>query len=231
MNVSLEKGTEGSIFYLAKKVFEFFQDKEGEIFICNGREMLALVHTGKGADALALQKNMQARFPEYKCIIDIVAPTNDGLQKIEVRLKQEKSDEAAAAGASPMLKERQNRQKNVIMIAEDDMFMRSLVKKAVDPHGDVTALEDGTAVVDTYLKILPDIVFLDIHLPAKSGIEILNEILAFDRDAHVVMLSSDSAKDNVLNTQKIGAKGFIAKPFTKEKLEETLWKCSTMTGK
>ena len=114
------------------------------------------------------------------------------------------------------------------MIAEDDMFMRSLIKKGLDAHGNITVLEDGSAVVDTYLKTLPDIVFLDIHLPVRSGMEILSEILIFDPDAYVVILSSDSVKDNVLYTQKIGAKGFIAKPFTKEKLEEALWKCPTV---
>ena len=130
-----------------------------------------------------------------------------------------------------MLQERQQRQDNIILIADDDLLIRSMLKKSLGSYGDVTVLEDGTEVVDVYLKILPDILFLDIHLPGQSGFDILDEILMFDQDAYVVMLSSDSDKDNVLNTRKMGAKGFLAKPFTKEKLEESLWKCPTIVKK
>ena len=235
INISLTKSADGSIFYIAKKLWEFLKKSEGEIFICNSREILALVKTGVNADMDALKKGIKNSFAEYECVIDIVETTQAGLQKIEIRLRQEKTGDetiaSANSAASLIVRAREKRQSNVIMIAEDDMFMRSLIKKGVEAHGSITALEDGSTVVDTYLKILPDILFLDIHLPVRSGIEILSEILTFDRDAYIVMLSSDSAKDNVLNTQKIGARGFIAKPFTKEKLEETLWKCPTIMQK
>ena len=68
-------------------------------------------------------------------------------------------------------------------------------------------------------------------MPGKSGIDILEEILMFDQTAFIVMLSADTAKDNVLETRKLGAKGFVAKPFTKEKLVDMLQKCPTMKMK
>lgn len=229
VNVSLSKGSGGSIFFIAKRMRESLSDMSGEIFICNSRELLCMIRTGEDTDVPALQKKIKAGFSEYECQVEIVDTTREGLQKIELRLKQESGGGAqSASGESLLLRERQNRAENVILIADDDMFMRSLVRKGVEGHGTVSERETGETVVDTYLQILPDIVFLDIHMPGKSGIDILEEILMFDQNAFIVMLSADSAKDNVLETKKLGAKGFIAKPFTKDKLIDMMQKCPTL---
>lgn len=232
VNVSLSKGSGGSIFYIAKKMREALHDMSGEIFICNSRELLCMIKVGESADLDALKNKIQSGFTEYKCHVEVVDTTREGLQKIELRLKQDiAADTSLASGTSLLLKERQRRSENIILIADDDMFMRSLVKKGVEGHGEVHERETGETVADTYLQILPDIVFLDIHMPGKSGIDILEEILMFDQTAFIVMLSADTAKDNVLETRKLGAKGFVAKPFTKEKLVDMLQKCPTMKMK
>ena len=232
INISLSGDAEISVFSVTKNLWDFFKDTEGDLLICNSREILALVKTGKNADIGDLQKKLQSRFPGHGFVLDVVETTKDGLMKIEMRFQNEKKISGNGGGdpqISLMLRVRQQRKSNVILIADDDLFMRSLVVKAMEPHGSVVALEDGANVVDTYLKILPDLLFLDIHLPVQSGSEILKEILIFDQDAYIVMLSADSAKENVINSRTSGAKGFIAKPFTKEKLEEALWRCPTIT--
>ena len=76
----------------------------------------------------------------------------------------------------------------------------------------------NASAVDTYLLELPDIVFLDIHMPGGSGLNALAEILLFDPTAHVVMLSADRVEATILDAKKFGAKGYVAKPFTPEKL-------------
>jgi len=229
VSASLSKGA-GSIFYIAKKMRETLSDMSGELFICNSRELLCLVKAGEKADLVALQKRIQDGFSEeYECLVEVVDTTREGLQKIELRLKQESAEDAAAAnGESLLLRERQRREQNVILVADDDMFMRSLVRKGTEDVGTVHECETGETVVDTYLQVLPDVVFLDIHMPGKSGIDILEEIQMFDQHAFIVMLSADSGKDNVLETKKLGAKGFVAKPFTKDKLVDMLKKCPTM---
>jgi two-component system chemotaxis response regulator CheY len=233
VNISLGKGSGGSIFSVARKLLGFLSHTDGQIIVCNSHELLALIKTGKSSDVELLKKDILGRLPEYDCTIAIVETTPDGLQKIELSFMKGEGEgiPEQKQGVSVMLQERQKRHKNIILIADDDLFVRTLLKKTLESHGTVTSLEDGTKVVDTYLEIMPDILILDIHLPGQSGFEILDEILMFDQDAYIIMLSSDSDKDNVLNTRKMGAKGFIAKPFTKEKLEEALWKCPTMTRK
>jgi two-component system chemotaxis response regulator CheY len=228
INISLAKETPGNIFYVAKKLHDVLEGKQGHTVACNTRELLSMVKVGKDANLNALQMSILQAFPGYGCSVEIVEAADDGLQKIELRLRREKGVPLRPVHAAA---ERQARQGNVIMIADDDMFMRSLAKRALESHGEVVAFEDGAGVVDTYMQLLPDILYLDIHMPGRSGIDILNEILIFDPDAYVAMLSADSAKDNVINTKKIGAKTFVTKPFTKEKLEEVLWKCPTIKRK
>lgn len=124
-----------------------------------------------------------------------------------------------------MLKTRMKRQERVFFVVDDDMFMRSLLTKALSPHGKVIAMDDGKDLLAAYREHLPDVVFLDIHLPCGSGIDLLEEIMRYDSTAGVIILSADRVKDNVLLSQAHGARGFVAKPFSKEKIEEAMNKC------
>src|SRR3989339_1788242 len=114
------------------------------------------------------------------------------------------------------------RDHNIFLVADDDLFVRSLVSRALKDYGKIVELTNGNDVVDRFLEISPDVLFLDIHLPEKSGLDILDEIIKKNKDAFVVMLSADSHLGNVVITRKAGAKGFITKPFTKQKLLETV---------
>jgi two-component system chemotaxis response regulator CheY len=233
VNVSLEKNSTGSIFYIARKLRGFLSHTDGQILICNNRELLALVKTGKGSEMELLQKDILGRLPDYNCVGAIVETTSDGLHKLELHFAETKGTGVLTRkdDTSLMMQERQQREENVILVADDDLLILAQLKILLEPYGVVTALQGGTEVVDTCLKIMPDILILDLHLPGQSGLEILDEILMFDQDAYIVMLSADTDRNNVLNARKIGAKGFLAKPFTKEKMEEALWKCPTMTRK
>lgn len=122
---------------------------------------------------------------------------------------------------------RNERDENIIMIAEDDMFMRSLAKAAIEGLGTIVEAENAKNVMPQYIKYKPDILFLDIHLPGGDGLQILEEILEYDEDAHIVILSADSNEENIKFTSQKGAQGFITKPFTKEKMIETIKACPT----
>jgi two-component system chemotaxis response regulator CheY len=116
---------------------------------------------------------------------------------------------------------------NVVLVAEDDPYMRNLVKLAL---GDVTVIEaeNGDRALELYEKHKPNVVMLDIHMPGKNGKDVLKEILEIDANAYVVMMSADSVADNVLSTHHAGAKGFVRKPFKKEVILRYLQLCPTL---
>jgi two-component system chemotaxis response regulator CheY len=61
-------------------------------------------------------------------------------------------------------------------------------------------------------------------LPDISGLSVLKCIHEADPDAKVVMLTANSSEKNIKEAINHGAKGFIAKPFTREKLFAYIYK-------
>jgi two-component system chemotaxis response regulator CheY len=129
---------------------------------------------------------------------------------------------------NPVYMARTKRRENIFLVADDDMFMRTTIKGIMSAKGSVFEATNGSEVDKAYHSLNPDVVFLDIHLPEKNGQEILQSLLAMDPDAYVVMVSSDSSRDNVQTTLKKGARDFLTKPFTRERIMECLKQCSTI---
>lgn len=69
-----------------------------------------------------------------------------------------------------------------------------------------------------YKELEPDVVTLDINMPVMDGVEALKKILDWDKEAKVVMLTSEGQKQTVINAISLGAKGYIVKPPNKAKV-------------
>ncbi len=114
---------------------------------------------------------------------------------------------------------RKNRSSIEILLIEDDLFSTTLIKRAIQKEYNVSSAEDGEKGILKYFITAADIMFLDIELPDINGHEILAKILKHDPNAFIVMLSGNGNKENIMKAMNSGAKGFIAKPFTKDKLD------------
>lgn len=228
VDISIDDNQAPDINAVAARVYEFFGRRPGAIFVCGARKVLSLVMLEEQVDFPKLKRDITAFMPEYNCSINTGNITREGLEVIAIRLQlatTAPAKTAAAPDAESMLKTRMKRQEHVFFVVDDDMFMRSLLTKALSPHGKVIAMDDGKDLLAAYREHLPDVVFLDIHLPCGSGIDLLEQIMQYDSTAGVIILSADRVKDNVLLSQAHGARGFVAKPFSKEKIEEAMNKC------
>lgn len=105
-----------------------------------------------------------------------------------------------------------------ILVVEDDAFSRKLVSSVLEKEFDTITARNGSDALQTYAIHYPDLVFLDIQMPDLNGHEVLKEILAHDPDAYIVMLSANSYQKEVISSMKEGAKGFVVKPFKKDKI-------------
>lgn len=123
---------------------------------------------------------------------------------------------------------RGDRDGNLVLVADDNEFVRFLIKKWLGPNAEVVEVGHGNDVVEEYRRVKPDILFLDIHLPGRNGKDILKEILDMDASAFVVMLSADSKKENVIFSIQTGAKAFMTKPFTRQTLDRYYNLCPTI---
>ncbi|AAM03470.1 chemotaxis response regulator [Methanosarcina acetivorans C2A] len=102
-----------------------------------------------------------------------------------------------------------------VMIVDDAEFMRMVIRDILLKHGHEVVAEvgDGEEAIQTYLEVKPDLVLMDIIMPDMDGKEALQKLLLIDPDAKVVMCSSLGQQALITESMKIGAMGFIIKPF------------------
>ena len=105
-----------------------------------------------------------------------------------------------------------------VLLVEDDPVTRWMVRKSLKHDCQLVTAPTANQSFDKFNEFSPDIVFLDIDLPDKSGREVLSWIMHNDPGACVVMFSSNNNLENVSETLAEGASGFIAKPFLREDL-------------
>lgn len=216
-------GGDLTVLKVAEITHALFSNKEGKIYLCNSHEILILIHWGKADEAKVVGEIISSKLPEKSCKVNVQPPTAEGITKLELVIGHRES------AALSLAYTRSSRKENVIMVADDDMYMRMLVKKGAQAMATVHEVADGNEVMAAYKKYMPDVLFLDIHLPGRDGTTLLNDILAIDSAAYIIMLSADSSPENVEFTTSKGAKGFLTKPFTKEKLLEYIQKCPTLS--
>ena len=113
---------------------------------------------------------------------------------------------------------RSQREEPLIMVVEDDPFSQRLVGNALKNKYAVSMSDDGQGAIMSYVTKAPDVLFLDIGLPDINGHDVLERLFKIDPNAYIVMFSGNGDKENVMKAITLGAKGFVGKPFTQEKL-------------
>ena len=127
---------------------------------------------------------------------------------------------------------REKRAHFVVLVVEDDPFSRTLIRSTIETvECQVVFADSAVEAVRQYILHAPDTVFLDIGLPDAPGHDVLKKIKAFDEQAYVIMLSGNCDKNNVFESVSNGAKGFVRKPFTKDRLIEYIKRCPFYTQK
>lgn len=110
-----------------------------------------------------------------------------------------------------------------VLITDDSGFMRDLLREILEEeHNVVGEAENGVEAVELYQEKNPDIVFMDIVMPIKDGIEATDEITDMDPNATVVMCTSVEQAEQMKDSIKAGAEGYITKPFQKESVLEEI---------
>jgi len=101
-----------------------------------------------------------------------------------------------------------------VLIVDDDTLIRTMLK---DSLADVPCVVREAASGDTALSELeakpPAVVLLDLVMPGKSGLDLLFGIIARALPTQVVVVSSLDTESLVQQALKMGAFGYVPKPF------------------
>ncbi len=110
-----------------------------------------------------------------------------------------------------------------VMIVEDSPTVRTMMERFLVTQGhEVVGARDSLAAMAELQVAVPDIMLLDIMLPGVGGIELCMTIRrnpAF-KNMPIIMVTSIRTQTNL--ARHAGAEAYIVKPFTEEKLLETI---------
>ncbi len=113
-----------------------------------------------------------------------------------------------------------------VLIVDDSLYMRTLIKDALTEKGFnvVGEAANGEEAIDLAFELIPDIITLDNILPDMIGTDILKVFKEEGLPSKVIMISA-VGQDSVINEGlSLGALDYIVKPFTSEKLVTALAK-------
>lgn len=113
-----------------------------------------------------------------------------------------------------------------VLVVDDSMFVAKQLGQILTSEGYevVATAVDGQDGVEKYKDICPniDIVTMDITMPKMDGITALEQIMAFDSNAKVVMISALGKEELVKKSLLLGAKSYIVKPLDRKKVLERI---------
>ena len=102
-----------------------------------------------------------------------------------------------------------------VLIGEDNRDLNDMIRRFLERENfTVFQAFDGEEILNTYEKVNPDIVILDVMLPKRDGWDILKEIREKNKDVYVIMLTAKSEEYDKVYGFELGADDYITKPFS-----------------
>lgn len=112
------------------------------------------------------------------------------------------------------------------LIVDDTKFMRKMltdILKGMD-YEVVGEADNGTTAVQMFKQLRPDVTFMDIYMPEVDGIEAMQQIRSIDPKAIVIVCSGTSQQYLISDAMKMGANGYVMKPFKPKQISEVIQK-------
>ena len=119
--------------------------------------------------------------------------------------------------------------KTTVLLCDDAKIMRVLMRAMLEPSGyfDIVGeAANGVEVVEQYKKLNPGLVVLDLNLPIRDGHAAAKDILEFNPDAVILLVTTKINKPKVEAMQGLGVKGAVYKPIDKEEFVKAAVKAS-----
>jgi two-component system, chemotaxis family, chemotaxis protein CheY len=113
-----------------------------------------------------------------------------------------------------------------LMIVDDSSIIRKLIQNYLNEYHIEIVGEagDGKSAVELFLELRPDMVTMDIVMPEMDGLSVIDEIRKIDPTVKIMVVTALSDKSTGIEAMKRGAKSYVVKPFTPDKLKNAFLK-------
>ena len=109
--------------------------------------------------------------------------------------------------------------KYTILIADDEIGIRELLNELFKDEYNILIAENGEKAIKLIYKENPDLCILDIRMPKKNGIQILEHIKKKEINTKPIIITADKDVNTAIKAMKLGAFDYIVKPFENEKID------------
>jgi len=108
-----------------------------------------------------------------------------------------------------------------VLVVDDEESVRHILRTVLERQGcDVCEAGSAEEALQLLPQASPAVAIVDILLPGKSGLALLDEITSRRPDCRVIVITGDSSPQTAGQVARLGASGFLEKPF--ESLEK-IW--------
>ncbi|MFH2037080.1 MAG: response regulator [Candidatus Zixiibacteriota bacterium] len=115
-----------------------------------------------------------------------------------------------------------------VLVVDDSNTMRSIIIKVLKLTklniGQIFEANNGREALDCLNENWVDLVLSDLNMPVMSGIEMVRKMAENNliKDIPVIVISTDGSKKRIEDLRQQGIREYIRKPFTPEKLGESI---------
>ncbi len=114
-----------------------------------------------------------------------------------------------------------------LMVVDDSNMIRSRIARVVQDGGLkgvvlVGLARNGAEAIRVARTAQPEVVTMDLTMPEMDGIECITELLRIAPHTNILVISALSDKSTAIAALRLGAKGFLSKPFSDTELKLAL---------
>jgi len=112
-----------------------------------------------------------------------------------------------------------------VLMADDHVIFRTGLRKLLEAEDDIKIVgeaSNGNECVDMLAKLVPDILLLDLRMPDKGGLAVLEEINVDSLATRVIVLTAGEDDLDAVRAMRLGARGFVLKQSASDLLVNSI---------
>src|SRR5713226_4211059 len=120
-----------------------------------------------------------------------------------------------------------NKQPIRILVADDRAIFRDGLRRLLEADDDVTIVgeaSNGNECIKLLGKLKPDILLLDLRMPDKDGLAVLEEVNFDSLPTRVIVLTAAEDDRDVIRAMRLGARGVVLKQSATDLLVKSIYR-------
>ena len=109
------------------------------------------------------------------------------------------------------------------MVVDDSQVIRNQIQHTLSGKFEIVgSAKDGVDAIAEFKELKPEVVTMDLTMPKMDGIATITAMMEIDQEVRILVVSALNDKLTALRALRLGAYGFLTKPFTTYELIEAV---------